>query len=577
MEHNMTGYPSIDKPWLAYYPRELFAERKHYNKIIDYIRDVWNGYDEDTMLHYYGSDVSAGDFFCNVDNAARSLKALGLEKGDTIICNLDSVPEFIYLFFACEIIGVNLKNKIGADAEEIAEVIRDSGAKYFFAHDFMDGNSVRLIYEVESLRNIIMVNPVEHFNGELGTLRPHIQSKIQSLYYDNSTHERNIKWSAFLDFGKDFTGEIYTESDENTKLFSAFTSGSTGDRKEVIHTSQTLLGMLDQMVFPAPKSEERETWLLPIFPPSLVAAIVAYICMPLVQGKTIVLDPYFDFNDLDLEVMHYRPNGTGLVPAFFEALIESKRIPTDYDMSFLKTLGAGAEAMPGKLVKKVEAFFNGHNCVAPLNGGWGNSEGGSAFTIAFNNDLFSMGSSGFPLINTVISAFKPGSEEELTYGEIGELCKAGPGIMLGYAAEEETAKTVKIHSDGTKWLHTGDFGYVTKEGLVFVLGREGIRTHWGKSVYPLVIENKVSNIDGVKTAIILSGDSTQYASCQAPYLFIVPEENADQKALKDQIGELLKSVLDKEEYPEKIYFIDHKPISHFKVDKKRLRKEYNIF
>ena len=571
------GYASIDKSWLGFYPEEMFFERKKYNKIIDYIKDTWANSMDDVMIHYYGSDITAGEFFDRVNDVAKSLKSFGVEKGDTVITNLESVPEFICLFFACEMIGVNVKNKIGADALEIVDVINESNASYLFTHDYASKGDIATIYNNTKIENVIMINCVEYSNGDVSSLRPHIRECVLSRYSkDVSDDRRNINWKDFLYFGRRYDGEIYVESDENTKLFSAYTSGSTGARKEVIHTSKTILEMLDQMIFPMPMSNERETWFWPIYPPSLVAAIVAYMCMPLAQGKRVILDPYFDYKDIDLEIMLYEPNSTGLVPVFFETLIESERIPDDYDMSYLKVLGFGAEALPRKLINRIEKFTSKHNCSAQLNGGYGNSEGGSEMTIAFTNEILKTGSSGIPLINTIVSVFEPGTENELGYGEVGEFCKAGPGIMLGYASEEDTNKTIRVHSDGKKWLHTGDLGYITKEGFVFVFGREGIKVYSDKVVYPLIIENKVSDLEGVKNAVIVSGDSRIHDGYQTPYLFIVPSSDVDFNKLLSEIELMLKEVLLEEEMPEDTYIIDSKPITHFKVDRKVLRREYNI-
>ena len=574
---SMVGYASIDKPWLGYYPELMFNERKKYNKIIDYIKDTWQGYEKDIIISYYNSNITVKEFFDNVEKTARSLKILGLNKGDTIVTNLESVPEFIYIFFAAETIGVNIKNKIGATIEEMVEVINDGNAKCFMTHDYMSGKDVDVIYNQTQLKNIIMVNPLEYADGDIYSLENHIKENILSKYDSEISKDiRNISWKEFMSLGKDYTDEIYVQSDEFTKLFSAYTSGSTGNRKEVIHSSKTFLEMLYQMIFPLPKPEKRDTWLLPTFPPTLVAIVVAFICMPLAEGKRLILDPYAKIEDIDLEIMHYEPTCIGIVPVFFDVLLDSKRIPDDYDMSYFKIIGFGAEPMTRKYTHKVLEFMKKHNCNANFNAGYGNSEGGSEFTIAFGADMILSGSSGFPLINTTVSVFKQGTEEELSYGEIGELCKSGSGIMLGYSTEEETSKVIKIHSDGKKWLHTGDIGYITKEGFVFVLGREGIKVYSDKIVYGLTIENKVMDLDGIKSAIVVSGDSLKHESYQSPYLFIVKEEDADYNELLVKIEDMLKSVLQEEEYPEQVYFIDNKPIAHFKVDRKLLRKKYNI-
>lgn len=571
------GYPSIDKPWLRFYPEEMYFERKPYNKIIDYIKDTWKDSLDEVMLHYYGKDITANEFFNNVESTAKSLKTLGLKKGDTIIVDLEGTPEFIYLFYASEMIGVNVKNKIGASVLETIDVINESNAKYFFVHDFITDKEVNKIYENTNVDNVILINPIEHLGNDFSSLRPHIKKYLEKMYVGNkSDNERNLRWNNFIDLGKEYTGSIYEISDENTKLFSAYTSGSTGARKEVIHSSKTFMEMLDQMIFSVYTKENRETWLWPSLPPSLVAIVLAYMCMPLAQGRKVILDPYFDYKDIDLEMMHYEPNSTGLVSVFLESFIESKRIPDNYDMSYLKVLGFGAEAIPKKKVVKIDNFLKHHNCQAPLNGGYGLSEGGSQVAIAFNKDVLLSGSTGIPLNNTIISIFEPNTKDELRYGEVGEICKAGPGIMMGYAKDEETDKVLKSHSDGMKWLHTGDYGYMNNQGFLFVLGREKVELHNGMNVYPLELENRITDIEGVKHAIIISGDSKEHLGYQTTYLFIVPEEGTNLELFKKEIEDKLKGVLLEEELPEQIHMIPNKPISHFKVNRKVLRRDYNI-
>ena len=499
------GYASIDMPWLGYYPEEMFFERKKYNKIIDYIKDTWKDSLDDVMIHYYGSDITARNFFDIVDRVAKSLKSFGLNKGDTIITNLESVPEFIELFFACEMIGVNVKNKIGADVLEIADVINESNSEYFFAHNYISKNDTDYIYQNTLLNNIITISPVEYANNDLSSLRENIKENILSRYNTEiSKDRRNINWNEFMHLGNNYVGEIYVESNENTKLFSAYTSGSTGARKEVIHSSKTFLDMLEQMIFSSHKEGKRDTWLLPTFPPSLVSIVVAFMCMPLAEGKRLILDPYAKVEDIDLEIMHYEPTCIGIVPVFFDVLLDSSRIPDDYDMSYFKIIGFGAEPMTRKYVTRVLEFMEKHNCKANFNAGYGNSEGGSEFTIAFGKDIILTGSSGFPLINTTVAIFEPGTEHELGYGEVGELCKAGPGIMIGYASDEDTAKTVRVHSDGRKWLHTGDLGYIDKDGFLFITGRKKdvIVLKNGKNVFPEEIETVINRIDGIKESFV---------------------------------------------------------------------------
>ena len=56
---------------------------------------------------------------------------------------------------------------------------------------------------------------------------------------------------------------------------------------------------------------------------------------------------------------------------------------------------------------------------------------------------------------------------ELPQGEKGEIVVKGDNVMLGYWNNPAaTAETIK-----NGWLHTGDMGYMDKDGYLYVLGR----------------------------------------------------------------------------------------------------------
>ena len=65
---------------------------------------------------------------------------------------------------------------------------------------------------------------------------------------------------------------------------------------------------------------------------------------PLSAGLIVVLDPFCPISDVDIAFMEQKPNFWALVPFLCEILMKSDRIPEDYDMSHLRTLGTGAEA-----------------------------------------------------------------------------------------------------------------------------------------------------------------------------------------------------------------------------------------
>ena len=83
---------------------------------------------------------------------------------------------------------------------------------------------------------------------------------------------------------------------------------------------------------------------------------------------------------------------------------------------------------------------------------------------------------------------------------IGEIVVKGPTVMLGYYEnEEETKKAIK---DG--WFYTGDYGYLDKDGFLFITGRKKdiIVLQNGKNVYPQEIEFLINKFPGVIESLV---------------------------------------------------------------------------
>ena len=76
----------------------------------------------------------------------------------------------------------------------------------------------------------------------------------------------------------------------------------------MIHSAHTMIGNMHQMNFYGASSEFRPTWLVTQLTPSLVAVVVAMLLMPLASDKLLILSPFVAPEDVDLEMMHYRPN-----------------------------------------------------------------------------------------------------------------------------------------------------------------------------------------------------------------------------------------------------------------------------
>lgn len=569
----MTGYPSIDKPWLKNWPTFLLDERKVFHRIIDNIQAIWKDPNE-SIIDFYDTYITTKAFLERTYNVADSLYALGIREGDSIAVSLESVPEFMELFLACELLGCSLKNFLEISMDNV-ELINTCSAKVYFTRDYISNEDVELIYKHTHIEKIILIDPLYSVDN-MENIRPHIRSALEKRYYGikKSADKRNVSWEDFLKLGKKVV-KIPIANGGNV-LYSAFTSGTTGKRKEVMHTSESTLGIIRQIALLPPHETPRPKWMLAILPPTLVACITAMMFYPLISGNMLILDPFCNVDDLDLELMYYKPNGWAMIPYFLSSIIDSQRIPEKYDMSHWTQFGVGAEPLTIKLAQKVQDFFDKHNCKAQLCNSYGMSEAGSGCTIAVGKDLVLTGTSGIPYIETVISIFKPGTTEELKYGQIGEICKSGPGLMKGYANAALTEKTLIVHPDGELWLHTGDFGFMTEDGLLFPLGRDAINIYPNKAVYSLLIESKILQHKMIKEAIIVSKDDAEHNGFEKLYLYVVLEKWCKEENAIPEIQKHIDTVLLPEERPSKIVVLENKPIRGFKTDRKYLKETYPL-
>ena len=82
----------------------------------------------------------------------------------------------------------------------------------------------------------------------------------------------------------------------------------------------------------------------------------------------------------------------------------------------------------------------------------------------------------------------------------GEILVKGPSVMMGYYNNEEENK--RAFKDG--WFRTGDYGYITENGFIYVTGRKKdiIVLRNGKNVYPQEIEFLINKIPYVTESLV---------------------------------------------------------------------------
>lgn len=561
----LTGKASVDKPWLQFYPEALRNVEVPTITVETFLR-AKNPDENKIAFEYYGNKITWKEFWGEVDKAAKSLKILGFGEGNRIPVFLQSVPAHFILLIAAERIGAAIICRDDIP-EELCFAIRKSKSETAFVMDYTSKSDEDLFRATTPMKRVIKVSPYDYADRK--SVPDYVEKEIASRYTGAiETTEGDLTWDEFLALGKDYTEDYMAQEDANRPVFGAYTSGSTGISKLVIHSSSNIVATAFQMSIFIPPSDVPEKWWLPILPPALIAVTVSMAIFPLSAGLIMVLDPFCPLEDIDIAFMEQKPNFWALIPMFCEMLMKSDRIPEDYDMSHLRSIGTGAEAMNERKTQEVEAFFHKHNVKATLSAGYGQSEGCSNFTLP--NPMFPLvdGCVGMPMPATTMAVFSE-DLEELNYGEIGELCMTGPAMMLHYAGwrgDELTERTLINHPDGNCWLHTGDKAYINEHGIVYILGRGTTKRFGGGELYMMRMETKAVRVAGVEDGFFCFVPDQDHEGYFLPYFFVILDET---KSL-DEVKAGLADALEEYEYPVDIRVIKERPYFHFKTNRKEL-------
>lgn len=568
-ERKKTGKPSIDRPWMQYYPDMMLKMIKIPGCTVEqYLRNCCRGMDL-TAIHYYGEDITWKTVFEEADKTARALRALGFGEGDQIPVYLRMVPEFLFLLLGAEKIGASLLCRDNT-VEENVEAARKSKAKAIIAHDFLSKSEMHEFLAHSSVEKIVTISPLHY--GKREAMPVHIQECLDNYYPSAcASGPAVMSWDAFLAQGQNFAGTVEAPVNIDRPLFRAYTSGSTGPSKQVIHSANTMLGIVCQMNFYGSTEGKRASWMLTCLPPALVAVVVSMMLMPLAANMTLIMDPFCYEEDVDLELMRFKPNNWPIVPMFIEAVMRNGRVPEDYDMSHLVAAGPGSEACNNIQLDNIEQFLHAHNCKIRLTTGYGSSEAGSTFCLPMAPKPIRDGNMGVPLPLSIVSIFKPGTQEELTYNQLGEICKSGPGNMLGYDNPEATAKALQTHEDGRVWLHTGDLGYMDEDGVLYVLNRGYAPRYGGGELAVLPMENLVANarIPGIDDEFFVLLDDDAHPGYYLPYLYVVLKDGCTVDSIREKVDQCLEPHM----RPVDIITIDKRPFFHYKTNRLGMARE----
>ncbi len=568
--HSIFKKKEKNMPWLEYYSREErsieFTKKSIYRYMFDNVGD-----DLDYIaLNYFDNKITYYDFLKNINVCARGLREYGVKKGDIVTICMPNMPEAIYVFYAC--------NKIGAVAdiihplsspEEVNIYLTESKSRFLFLVDF-DYEKYKEVIENSLVYKTILVSPSESMKIVLRT--GYNLLKGLKVKRPSKLDHRYMNWNKFYLDGLDNKIEFEEVVKSEDLALILHSGGTTGKPKGIMISNFNFNAIAQQSAVNVidVRPKDKILTILPIF-----HGFGLGICVhtPLCLKVETILMPEYDEKRFYKIWKYDKPNVILGVPTLWEGMLKNERFK-GLDMSQLKYIISGGDTLSIPQEMKINKFLHAHGAKVNILKGYGMTESVAAtcYTFPGTNEP---GSIGIPMVGNTYKICDPETMEELPLGEEGEICVNGPTLMMGYLNQkEETKNVLRKHKDGKIWLHTGDIGYISLNGIVYYTQRlKRMIVVSGFNVYPSQIEAIILKHKAVEKVCVI-GIPHQY-KMHVPKAFVVLKKGyKPNNAIKNELKALCKKELAAYAQVKDFEFRDDLPKTLYgKVDYKKIEKE----
>jgi non-ribosomal peptide synthetase component E (peptide arylation enzyme) len=399
--------------------------------------------------------VTYGELKARVDRVAAKLGTLGIGRGDVVTIQLPNCVEFAYVFFALERLGA-VANQIGPDfrSREVEYINRFSESRAFVCPAAFKGfDYVGMIEELRpklpDLKTVCV----------LGGRGDGIVSLDDIVYGDDPVSPRVEPLGA----------------DDVMRM--AFTSGTTGNPKGVIHSHNTTLSTCRNLNRDMDVSE-RDVFLI-YLPLGLNWGYLTLVQAVLAGARAVLLDQFSGRAALEL-IDRERVTFIPTAPASIIAMLNEPDLGR-FTLSSLRVVITGGASCPVETIREFRARMRGH--LIEL---YGMLETGFHTYTRFSDDPEAVtGTVGKPSSGMALRLIDEHGRD-VPPGAAGEIAADGPAVHLGYH-KNPTANAELFTADG--WFRTGDLGQFDQAGNLKIVGRlKEMINRGGKKFFPREIE-----------------------------------------------------------------------------------------
>lgn len=480
------------------------------------------------------------EFAERIARFAGALNSLGVKAGDRVAMLALNSDRYLEYFFAVPWAGavfVPINTRLAAP--EIVHWLNDSSTSVLLVDDNFVAVLTNVMDQLETRPRLIHVGD--------GAVPDGMQSYEVLLGAADPIEP--------LDHG----------GDELAGLF--YTGGTTGRSKGVMLSHRNLL--INALQFAASVGFARDTVYLHAAPMFHLANGAATFAITTMAGTSTIITA-FEPKAVMEQIQTQCVSLALLVPTMVNMVVHHPEVE-NYDLSSVKDVLYGASPMPEAVILRALEVLP----AARFHQAYGQTEAGPVLTFLEPERHVSEG----PLAGKMKSAGQaiPGVEvvimdendNEVPFGTVGEICARGENVMLGYWQQPElTAQTLR-----NGWLHTGDGGYMDKDGYVFVVDRvKDMIISGGENVYSAEVENAIYAHPAVAECAVIGVPDEKWGERVHAIVRCAEGQEVDADALRAHCHELIAGY----KCPRSVEFVrEPLPLSGAgKILKTELRKPY---
>src|SRR4051812_19287803 len=483
-------------PWLAHYDPGVPATLAPYpdRTLVDYVVDHARRSPNSPALLFKGATVTYGELDRLSDACAAALASLGIKRGDRVGLLLPNCPQFFIAQFGAWKLGAIVAplNPIYTE-HELEGPLHEHGIETVVTLTRFY-QRIKNVQARTGVRRVIATNIKEFFPPLLRVLFTLLREAKEGDRIRLRAGDHDFAHLLLVNRGRKPAAARVIAADPAVLLMSG---GTTGTPKGVLgsHGAYVIAGLQIKAWNTTALGGANDVIFLPL-PMFHVYANVGVQSLSFIAGCAIALVPNpRDLTELLKDVRRVKPTFFNGVPTLYIAMLNHPLVQQGkIDFKSIRICFSGAAPLLADTKARFEALTG-----ARIVEGYSLTEAMMALCVNPAKGRNKIGSVGMPLPDVSVRIVDDDEgTRELPANEAGEIAIAAPQLMSGYwNSPDETALVLREHVvDGvaTRFLHTGDLGYMDADGYLFIVDRKKdlIKTS-GYQVWPREIEEAIAS------------------------------------------------------------------------------------